>query len=241
MVIHTLRAAGFHSTRPSVLDTFTSLAERYLLLLASTTTAHALNAHAESQPSLSDVRMALQYCGAIVGGEGASEEEWAEMLRVPVDEMARVARLEKEKGGDAKRAGEKRKREARDVEDVRSFLEWFDGGQYAEIKRIAGMSEGSGTAAVGVGGGKVVADDFLIGLKRKQARVGGGTGGIDEGRWLGTALGEQGDDREVLVEGGPVQSIKDWRPPKPQDARKDENKVSRRGSDENALAEEAPS
>lgn len=217
MVIHTLRAAGFHSTRPSVLDTFTSLAERYLLLLASTTAANALNAHAEPQPSLSDVRVALRDCGAIVGGAGASEEEWEEMMRVPAEELGRSAGYGDKKGGEERRAGSKRKRDAQDLADVNTFLSWFDGGQYAEIKRIAGMSEGAGQAAVGVGGGKVAADDFLIGLKRKQARVGGGTGGVDEGRWIGTALGSQGEDREILVEGGPVQSIRDWRPPKVQD------------------------
>lgn len=227
MVIHTLRAAGFHSTRPSVLDTFTSLAERYLLLLASTTAAHALNAHAEAQPSLSDVRMALRDCGAIVGGEGASEEEWAEMMRVPVEELARSAGLEKGKGGEHRRAGEKRKRDTQDIADVTSFLSWFDGSQCAEIKRIAGMSEASGTAAVGVGGGKVVADDFLMGLKRKQARIGGGPGGIDEARWVGTALGGEGDDREVLVEGGPVQRINEWRPPKAQQIEPKERRASK--------------
>lgn len=237
MVIHTLRAAGFQSTRPSVLDTFTSLAERYLLLLASTTAAHALNAHAEPEPSLSDVRMALRDCGAIVGGESAAEEEWAEMMRVPVDELARMAG---EKGGDARRAGEKRKRDAADVAELTPFLDWFDGSQYAEIKRVAGMSEGLGAAAVGVGGGKVVADDFLMGLKRKQARVGGGIGGVDEARWVGTALGAGGDDREIVVEGGPVQSIRDWRPPKEQQVAATESNVPKPDA-ENTPARDAPS
>ena len=242
MVIHTLRAAGFHSTRPSVLDTFTSLAERYLLLLASTTQAHALNAHAEAQPSLSDVRMALRDCGAIVGGEGASEEEWAEMMRVPVEELARSAGLARETGGEARRAGEKRKRDQHDISDITSFLAWLDGSQYAEIKRVAGMSDGSGTAAVGVGGGKVVADDFLMGLKRKQARVGGGPGGIDEGRWVGTALGAQGEDREILVEGGPVQSINEWRPPKIQRTEKEvEVPGTTHANGASSVAEPAPS
>lgn len=240
MVIHTLRAAGFQSTRPSVLDTFTSLAERYLLLLASTTATHALNAHSDAQPSLSDVRMALRDCGAIVGGEGASEEEWAEMMRVPVDELARQA-ASGGGGGESRRAGEKRKRDTKDVGDVEPFLAWFGGAEYAEIKRIAGMSDGSGTAAVGVGGGKVVADDFLQGLKRKQARVGGAPGGLDEARWAGTALGVQGEDREVVVEGGPVQRIRDWRPMREQTLAVKDAGAAKDGMDEVAQpAEVAP-
>ena len=244
MIIHTLRAAGFHSTRPSVLDTFTSLAERYLLLLASTTAGHALNAHSDATPSLSDVRLALQDCGAIVGGEGASEEEWTEMMRVPVDELGRMAGYGgKDKGGEARRAGEKRKRDTRDIADVVSFLTWFEGSQYAEIKRIAGMSEGPGQTAVGVGGSKVAADDFLMGLKRKQARVGGGPGTIDEARWVGTALGGQGEDREVLVEGGPVQSIRDWRPSNAQKREGKENGLSatNEGGDGTGVVDAAPS
>lgn len=241
MVIHTLRAAGFHSTRPSVLDTFTSLAERYLLLLASTTAAHALNAHADAQPSLSDVRIALRDCGAIVGGEGASEEEWTEMMRAPVDDLAHMEGLNREKGGEMRRAGEKRKRDTHDISDVTNFLAWFDGSQHAEIKRIAGMSEGSGTAAVGVGGGKVAADDFLMGLKRKQARLGAGTGGVDEVRWVGTVLGAEGDDRDVRVEGGPVQSINDWRPPKVEQGAEKDGYAVREGSEDSIPLIEAVS
>ncbi|EMC93283.1 hypothetical protein BAUCODRAFT_235095 [Baudoinia panamericana UAMH 10762] len=120
-IIHILRAAGFHSTRPSVLDTLTNIAERYLLLLATTTARHAANSH----------------------NDAGMEEE--------------------------------------DLADVRVFEEWFDGAQHAEMRRVAGMVPDAGAAgtapAVGVGGGVVVAEDFL-----------------------------------VVVEGGPVQRVRDWRP-----------------------------
>ena len=65
-VLHILRAAGYHSTRPSVLDTFTDIAGRYMLLLAQTTADHSATNHTELEVSVEDVRMAMQDCGAIV-------------------------------------------------------------------------------------------------------------------------------------------------------------------------------
>ncbi|KAK2748787.1 hypothetical protein FQN57_000368 [Myotisia sp. PD_48] len=61
-----LRAAGFHSTRPTVVDTLTDLASRYLQLLAASTAQHAINNHAiDPTPTLDDVLMALQELGAL--------------------------------------------------------------------------------------------------------------------------------------------------------------------------------
>ncbi len=64
-VLHILRAAGYHSTRPSVLDTFTDIAARYMLLLAHSAAEHAAINHPELELSIEDVRMAMQDCGAI--------------------------------------------------------------------------------------------------------------------------------------------------------------------------------
>ena len=64
-VLHILRAAGFHATRPAVLDTLVDLAARYLALLAKTTVSHAILNHNDSTPSIMDVRMALQDVGAL--------------------------------------------------------------------------------------------------------------------------------------------------------------------------------
>ncbi|KAM5451178.1 hypothetical protein MaudCBS49596_003883 [Microsporum audouinii] len=65
-VIQILRAAGFHSTRPAVVDTLTDMASRYLLLLASSTAQHAANSHAVCPiPTLDDTLMALQDVGAL--------------------------------------------------------------------------------------------------------------------------------------------------------------------------------
>ena len=205
-IIHTLRAAGFHSTKPAVLDTLVNLAERHLLLLASTTARLALNSHEDLQPTLSDVRSALQECGILIPVEGSAAEEWTELLRRPVEDLGDAVA----KGGAPRAIAEKRKREEEDLTDVREFLRWYDGSQHTEIKRIAGMGPDStgiaGTAAVGVGGGVVQAEDFLERLKKRHHK------GADDTRLQGTVLGRAAEDKGVIVEGGPVQHLKDWRP-----------------------------
>ncbi|KAK4545720.1 hypothetical protein LTR36_002674 [Oleoguttula mirabilis] len=208
-IIHTLRAAGFHSTKPSVLDTLTNIAERYLLLLASTTAQHAYNTHNEPTPTITDVRLALTDCGVLIPAEGAAEEEWREIMRVPVVDMAK--RAGDGKAGEKRMAAEKRKREEEDLKDVTEFTRWVEGGQHAEIRRVAGMvpdqSATGALPAVGVGGGVVQAEDYLTVLKKRH-----GKGGQDDSRLQGTVLGRDGDDKDVVVEGGPVQRIRDWRP-----------------------------
>ncbi|TKA22315.1 hypothetical protein B0A50_08040 [Salinomyces thailandicus] len=206
-IIHILRAAGFHSTRPSVLDTLTNIAERYILLLASTTVQHAYNAHNDPVPTITDVRMALTDCAVLLPSDSAAEEEWRELMRVPIAEMGASA----EKGGQRRMAAEKRKRDERDLQDVTAFKRWISGGQHAEIRRVAGlMPDASATGAmpaVGVGGGVVQAEDFLTVLRKKHGKA-----GQDDSRLVGTVLGGEGEEREVVIEGGPVQRIRDWRP-----------------------------
>lgn len=75
-ILHILRAAGYHSTRPSVLDTLTDLAARYLLLLATTTASHAANTNTEFEISIEDVRMAMQECGAIAPEKVLEDQMW---------------------------------------------------------------------------------------------------------------------------------------------------------------------
>ena len=64
-ILHILRAAGFHATRPAVLDTLVDLAARYLALLASTAASHASINHNDLTPTITDVRMALYDVGAL--------------------------------------------------------------------------------------------------------------------------------------------------------------------------------
>ncbi|OQO04180.1 hypothetical protein B0A48_10790 [Cryoendolithus antarcticus] len=215
-IIHTLRAAGFHTTKPSVLETLTNLAERHLLLLASTTLLHAQNGHNTSEPTISDVRMAMRDAGVLVPFDEAGEEEWQERSRRPMKEVQGEG-----SAGEARARAEAKRREERDLRDVREFVGWFEGPVYAEIQRIAGLAPEPGNTAVGVGGGRVVADDFVVSLKRKIGKVG------DDGRFAGTVLGRMGEEKAVVIEGGPVQSLREWRPPVREGMRASEVKKTR--------------
>jgi transcription initiation factor TFIID subunit 3 len=77
-IIQILRAQGFHSTRPSVLETLADLTGRYLMILASSTAAHAANAHPDDpSPVLEDIYQALQDAGALRPQLREWEEDWA--------------------------------------------------------------------------------------------------------------------------------------------------------------------
>lgn len=107
-ILHILRAAGYHSTRPSVLDTLTDLAARYMLLLAQTTANHAALNHTEPELaleiSISDVRMAMQDCGALAPEKVMEDQEFD---------------------------GQE------DLRGVEAFLAWATGAGNHEIRRIA--------------------------------------------------------------------------------------------------------
>lgn len=76
-IIQILRAAGFHSTRPSVLDTVADLTARYMMILASATASHTANAHPEDPvPVLEDIYQALQDAGALRPQLRGWEEDW---------------------------------------------------------------------------------------------------------------------------------------------------------------------
>lgn len=75
-ILHILRAAGYHSTRSSVLDTVTDLAARYMYILAQSTAAHADLNHADLDIKIQDVRMAMQDCGALMPEKAIEEQEF---------------------------------------------------------------------------------------------------------------------------------------------------------------------
>ena len=102
---------------------------------------------------------------------------------------------------------EKRKREDEDTRDIRDFTRWYDSTQFREIKRVAAPETSSAMLpAVGVGGSVVRSADFLTMLKKKHSKTG------DDTRLQGTVLGRSADSKDLVVEGGPVQHIRDWRP-----------------------------
>jgi transcription initiation factor TFIID subunit 3 len=149
--------------------------------------------------------MALSDCGVLIPLEGAAEEAWKERMRIPLAEMADVP-----KAGKQRAMVEKRKRDDEDTEDVREFTRWYDSSQYREIKRVAGLEKDlnvpGGVPVIGVGGSVVKEDDFFTALKKKHSKSG------DDSRLQGTVLGRPADERDVVIEGGPVQRLRDWRP-----------------------------
>ncbi|KAJ5233097.1 hypothetical protein N7468_006053 [Penicillium chermesinum] len=83
-ILQILRAQGFHSTRPSVVESLSDLTARYIMILASSTASHAANAHPDDPvPDLEDVYQALQDAGALRPQLREWEEDWqdAEDLR----------------------------------------------------------------------------------------------------------------------------------------------------------------
>lgn len=218
-IIFILRAAGFHSTKPSVLDTLTNIAERYLLLLASTTAQHAASAHNDAVPTITDIRMALTDCGVLVPHLNADEEFWTEMTRRPIDAIETSLAATDAHAAQTRAHATKRKRDAEDLEDVRMLTSWFDGHEHHEIKRVAGLIPDPTTSGnmptVGVGGSVIQAEDFLTTLKRKY-HGSKAVGVVDENaRFVGTVLGRETDAEEreeVVIEGGPVGSIRAWMP-----------------------------
>lgn len=150
--------------------------------------------------------MAMQECGVLTPLDGGAEEEWNEVLRRPIKEYGEMD------GGMKRLQAAKRKREEEDLRDIRQFLRWFDGSQHAEIRRVAGMvpdqAFGATAAVVGVGGQVAKEEDFLERLKKRHARAGAG----DDARLQGTVLGQRAEARGVMVEGGPVQHLREWRP-----------------------------
>ncbi|KAL9073970.1 MAG: hypothetical protein Q9161_002592 [Pseudevernia consocians] len=200
-ILHILRAAGFTSTRPSVLDTLVDLAARYLTLLAAHTARHALLRHPSPphQPpspnttTITEVRLALQDAGALYPQMGTMEEQ----------------ALAEE-----------------DTRGIDAFISWCTGPGALEIRRVAGLTPDPSTTTTAtidpsanadananaattetmVGGEKM--EDFLTLLKKKHARTRDG----EESRWAGTALGRE-KEREggVRIEGWEgVEELGDW-------------------------------
>jgi len=194
-LLHILRAAGFTTTRPSVLDTLVDLTSRYLTLLATNTARHA----ALRQPSttsdtitLTDVRLALQDAGALYPSISEMEEQ--------------VVGHEDMRGVDA-------------------FIAWCQGEGNREIRRIAGMAiepslplantaidlVANPEAAVAVAETAALEQDasqldYLTQLKRKHAKTKDG----EESRYAGTVLGRDRDEGEVRIDGWEVDSLEGW-------------------------------
>lgn len=224
-ILHILRAAGFHSARPSVIDTLADITARYLLLLASRTATNAHSNHNTLEPDITDVRMALQDCGLLTPSLTAAEEAWKEALRKPLEEYPERNGL---------RAKERMRRDEEDTRDVREFVDWVRGAQNAEIRRIAGL-EAQRTIEATDMEGRGDLEDYLTSMYNFPTRQcvvlgrlghsGRGDRNTDkcstalmkkhsktgvESRYQGTVLGQPAEARPVRIEGGPVETIQEW-------------------------------
>jgi len=180
-IIQILRAAGFHSTRPSVLDTITDLTARYLLLLGSSAAEHATNSHPEDPtPTIDDVRLALQDVGAIPRASSHIPSE---------DDLIHWY------DNDSKWRD--------DFYGLENFLSWFESPTNHDIRRIAGFVPGEGEVIVDAEAAELQ-EDYLTSLKKKHSKTG------EESRYAGTVLGRSADDHLIVIEGGDVTSIRDW-------------------------------
>lgn len=146
-ILHILRAAGFHSTKPSVLDALVDITARYIMLLARNTAYYTIAAGDHFPvPQVQDVRLAMQDCGVFRPQMTAADESW----------------LSEEEGGE-------------DMRGLNAFLDWVRGDANGEIMRIAGMAAGKGarstdiaaaTTATGVG------EDYLTGMSMDEGAWG---------------------------------------------------------------------
>ncbi|KAF2739222.1 hypothetical protein EJ04DRAFT_549327 [Polyplosphaeria fusca] len=192
-VLHILRAAGFHSAKPSVVDTLVDLTARHLFLLASRAAYHAYLNHNDVEVNISDVRIAMQDCGVLVPTLTATEEAWKEILRKPLEDYV------VETGARAKEA---KRRDAEDTEDVNSFIDFVQGKYNATIMRMAVGEKNALTEAETLDREEL--EDYLNTLMKKHSKTG------VESRFQGTVLGHPNDPKPIKIEGGPVDSIDQW-------------------------------
>ena len=193
-IIQILRAQGFSGAKPSVVDTLTDVAAKYIFLLATRSLEHAHTSHIDAHPDITDVRMAMTDCGILQPSTTATEEIWTELLRKPIDELPDRNQL---------RRREAAMRDEEDTEDVAAFVNWFRSNACREITRVAGLLPEDDTLAEGE---KTKPQDYLTMLRKKHSKTGEGS------RFTGTVLGKDGDMRSVKIDGstGMPESIGEW-------------------------------
>jgi transcription initiation factor TFIID subunit 3 len=192
-VIQILRAQGFSGAKPSVVDTLTDIAAKYIMLLATRSLAHAHTSHVDTEPDNTDVRMAMVDCGILQPAMTSTEEIWTELLRKPIEEIPDRNELQRR---------EAQKREVDDTEEIAAFAKWFRSKAHREITRVAGLlpeDEQEGEA-------QKKPEDYLALLKKKHSKTGEGS------RFAGTVLGKESEMRSIKIDGsmGLPESIEQW-------------------------------
>jgi histone H3/H4 len=125
-----LRAAGVDRTRPSTLDILTDILIRYFHLLGTESATFALQA-GRSEADIRDVRLAIEEVGLIAKGRLVSKKRVRRIAR------ERVGLYESDED-DMDPDGEDEDDES--TETLGKLLSWFKGGQAAECRRVAGVS-----------------------------------------------------------------------------------------------------
>lgn len=195
-VIQILRASGFHSSRPAVIDSLTDLATRYLELLCQETARSAAESAdgntilGSTQATIVDVRVALQSVGAFL-----PERDWEEQDFI----------------------------EEEDTRGLDEFLSWSMGPKPEQIKRVAldEPEEGvpdylTGTFTMVLLARRKGGEFFsrfaqftnvnpMAALKKKHSKT------ADDSKFTGTLLGKAHDQGLVTVEGdSEIDSIQAW-------------------------------
>ncbi|EFY88644.1 hypothetical protein J3458_003370 [Metarhizium acridum] len=76
-ILQILRSTGYHSAKPSVVDSLTDIAARYLAALCEKTASHAIHNQGDAGDyTVVDVRLALQEVGALLPEKTATEQSW---------------------------------------------------------------------------------------------------------------------------------------------------------------------
>ena len=193
-IIQILRAQGFSGAKPSVVDTLTDIAGKYIVLLATRALTYAHTSHVEPHLDITDVRMAMVDCGILQPSTTASQEVWRELLRKPVEEYPDRNQLHQAVLAE---------RDEEDTEDVTAFVKWFRSNAYREIVRVAGLLQ---EEDINGEMERKKPQNYLAAMKKKHSKTGEGS------RFQGTVLGRAGEMKEIKIDGttGMPESIDEW-------------------------------
>lgn len=150
-VLQVLKAMGYSLAKPAVVETLTDLTARYLLLLASETAQYAMSNHGDSQPTVQDVRLALEKVGALrpqmrTAEEAAQGVELIDGVEVPFE----------------------------DLRGVRNFVKWAEGPMHKEIRRVGGLEAGDAdnVNVADLAAGLDDNEDYVTGMRNPRPHCG---------------------------------------------------------------------
>ncbi|OAA49353.1 Bromodomain associated domain protein [Metarhizium rileyi] len=191
-ILQMLRSTGYHSAKPSVVDSLTDIAARYLAALCEKTASHAIHNHGDAGDyTVVDVRLALQEVGALLPEKTATEQHWLGVEDTTgVDEFIewfsgqRMTEMMGVGIGDSET----------DATDYLNGKSLFPPLLPPPLPLPLSPHEHS-----------LRSFDYLEPLKKKHAKT------AEDSKFTGTVIGKPLDTiAEIQVEGGPVTSINEW-------------------------------